>query len=150
MSVKLYQITRHHITENFYKSSFVGNFVQFLLVLFVFFIHPLLLFVFISSLFFTSHQYAPISNPVLPRSSPVLLFLKIPSFLLQFFPSLSLVKTTGPHICFLVTYPPLLNLAGSVRCAQTPGVQTRAWISITESIYFVYPISIALCKHVCS
>jgi hypothetical protein len=84
------------------------------------------------------------------RSSPVLLFLKTTSFLLHIFPSLSLVGTTGPHIYFQVTFPPLLNLAGSVRCAQTPGLQTWAWISITESIYFVYPISIALCKHVCS
>jgi hypothetical protein len=37
-----------------------------------------------------------------------------------------------------------------VLSALTPGLQIWAWISITESIYFVYPISIALCKHVCS
>lgn len=82
MTVNFYQIIRHHITENIYKSSFLCFLIPFYLFwLFLSFVLDSFLcdsfiFVFISPLFFTSHQYALISNSITLRSSSVLFFLR--------------------------------------------------------------------------
>jgi hypothetical protein len=47
-----------------------------------------------------------------------------PLLMLHVFLPPSLARTTGPHIWSLVTFPPLLNLAGPVHSRLTPGLQT--------------------------